>query len=126
MGKKEVFIKEIEELIKMVINSDNYDGYDVLSKEANDYFEVLKSTTAKESKQFTDNGKLILTFMKENKDKFNNIFKSKDIADSVGMSTRTISGAMRKLVTDGYVDKIEGSPICYSLTDKGNTVEFDN
>lgn len=125
MGKKEIFIKEIEELIKMVINSDDYNGYDILSKEANDYFEALKTTTEKEPKKFTENGKLVLSFMKENKDNFNNIFKSKDIAEALGVSTRTVSGAMRKLITDGYIEKIESSPICYSLTDKGKTVEFE-
>ena len=126
MGKKEVFIKEIEELIKMVINSDDYDGYDILSKEANDYFEALKTTVEKEPKKFTENGKLVLSFMKENKDNFNNIFKSKDIAEALGVSTRTVSGAMRKLITDGYIEKIESSPICYSLTDKGKTVEIES
>lgn len=126
MGKKEIFIKEIEELIKMVINSDDYDGYDILSKEANDYFEALKTTVEKEPKKFTENGKLVLSFMKENKDNFNNIFKSKDIAEALGVSTRTVSGAMRKLITDGYIEKIESSPICYSLTDKGKTVEIES
>ena len=30
---------------------------------------------------------------------------------------------MRKLITDGYVSKTAGTPVCYSLTDLGMTVE---
>lgn len=123
MGKKEIFIKEIEELVNMAIESNI--GYSGFTKEASDYFEALKSTSEKEPKKFTENGKLVLSFMKENKDNFNNIFKSKDIAEAIGVSTRTVSGAMRKLITDGYIEKIESSPICYSLTDKGKTVEIE-
>jgi DNA-binding PadR family transcriptional regulator len=35
------------------------------------------------------------------------------------MSSRTISGAMRKLVNDGFVEKIGKDPVIYTLTEKG-------
>lgn len=34
-------------------------------------------------------------------------------------SSRQISGAIRKLVNDGYVNKIGQNPVIYSLTEKG-------
>ena len=39
------------------------------------------------------------------------------------MTSRTVSGAMRKLVTDGYVEKIGTSPVVYSVTQAGREVE---
>jgi hypothetical protein len=32
---------------------------------------------------------------------------------------------MRKLVTDGYVEKIGQDPVVYSLTDNGKNIEID-
>lgn len=125
MSKKQEFINEIENLINMAIECQEI-YFEGLGTEASAYFEALKSATEKEPKKFTENGKIVLEFMQENGDKFNNILKAKDIAEGIGISTRTVSGAMRKLVSDGYVEKIESSPICYSLTDKGKTVEIES
>ena len=48
------------------------------------------------------------------------MFKAKDIADGIGISSRTVSGAMRKLVTDGFVEKEIGPRSCiYAITEKG-------
>jgi Mn-dependent DtxR family transcriptional regulator len=49
------------------------------------------------------------------------LLKAKDIAEGLGISARTVSGAMRKLVTDNYVEKISTDPIIYSLTEKGKS-----
>ena len=61
--------------------------------------------------------------MHENYDKYNNILKAKEIGEGLFCSSRTISGAMRKLITDGYVSKTAGTPVCYSLTELGMAVE---
>ena len=53
----------------------------------------------------------------------NNILKAKDIGEGLFCSSRTVSGAIRKLITDGYVSKTAGTPVCYSLTDLGMAVE---
>lgn len=45
--------------------------------------------------------------------------KAKDISEGMGISSRKIAGAMRKLTTDGFVSKHGQSPVIYSLTDKG-------
>ena len=42
------------------------------------------------------------------------------------MSSKKISGAMRKLVTDEYVEKYGQSPVIYSLTEKGINFDIEN
>ena len=49
---------------------------------------------------------------------------AKDIGEGLFISSRAVSGAIRKLVTDGYVEKIGQDPVVYALTEKGKTVEI--
>ena len=80
------------------------------------YLNILKEV--KEDKPvITQNGLRILTFLQENADV--KCWKAKDIADGLGISSRGVSGTLRKLVTDGFCDKLGKEPIIYSLTDKG-------
>lgn len=89
------------------------------------YFNALQvSGDKKETKEFTENGKMILQYMKDNKEICGNMFKAKSIGEGLGISSRTASGAMRKLVTNGYVDKVGDSPAIYSVTDKGDEVDL--
>lgn len=107
MTEKEKFIKMVEELIS-TIDVSKY------SDEMN-YFNSLKE--AKEG-GLTENGEKILVFMKENKETYNNLFKAKDIAEGINMSSKAVSGSMRKLVKDGYVNKVGKEPVIYELTHK--------
>ena len=116
MSKKDTFIEEITKLLE-----DAPEKY--LSEDALDFWNGLQASgTTKPA--FTDNGKLILQYIRDNKDSFNNIFKAKDIGEGLGISSRTASGAMRKLVTDGYIEKVGTSPVVYSLTDAGENVDI--
>ena len=54
---------------------------------------------------------MILKYMQEN-------------ADGLFISSRTVSGSIRKLVTDGYVEKIGQDPVIYTLTEKGKNKEI--
>lgn len=95
-----------------------------LSDEAMSYFEDLKeSVEKKKTTTFTDNGKLILKFLQEQEE--GSKWKSREIAEGLLISSRSVSGAMRKLVMDGYVDKISTEPAVYMLTSKGEEVKFD-
>ena len=114
MTNKEAFIKEIEELVGTSCHR--------LSEGARAYFEQLKATPEKEKAPFTENGAKVLIWMQENYESYNNILKAKEIGDGLFCSSRTVSGAMRKLITDGYVNKTEGTPTCYSLTELGMSV----
>lgn len=115
MSNKNLFIEEIEEIIAFSIQTRGSG----LSTEANAYFEMLKATEEKVKPQFTENGAKILQWMQENQEQFNNIFKSKEVGEGLFISSRAVSGSMRKLVTDGYVSKMGGNPSCYSLTTVG-------
>ena len=115
MTNKEIFINTVEQLIAH--------SKDMIPTEAIEYLNQLKAVPEKEKAPFTENGAKVLIWMQENYESYNNILKAKEIGDGLFCSSRTVSGAMRKLVTDGYVSKTAGTPICYSLTDLGMTVE---
>lgn len=119
MTNKEQFIEEIEELLADHCQTFGEDG---LSDGARVYFEQLKATPEKEKAPFTENGAKVLIWMQENYESYNNILKAKEIGDGLFCSSRTVSGAMRKLITDKYVSKTEGTPTCYSLTELGMNV----
>ena len=60
--------------------------------------------------------------MKDNLD--TPLFKAKDIAEGLFISSRTVSGAMRKLVSDGFVEKVGQDPVIYTITEKGKEIEI--
>ena len=80
------------------------------------YIDALTETTD-EKPVLTDNGKLILQYMQNNTDR--PTFKARDIAEGLFISSRGVSGSLRKLVNDGFADKIGESPVIYTLTEKG-------
>ena len=121
MTKKQKFINFVEGLIAKI----DIDTLDADSKEAIEYFNILKSEECEEKQKFTENGKLVLTYIQQNYETNNNMFKAKDIGEGLNITSRTASGAMRKLVTDGYLEKIASNPVIYSLTDLGKTISVD-
>lgn len=128
MNKKEIFIKLVDLAIGGMTTDPVVEG--VMTEEhyneAIAYFEAFKTSADKKEKpDFTDNGKLILTTMIENKTDRANMFTSKQIAECAFISSRSVSGSIRKLVTDGYVEKIGQDPIIYALTEKGMKVEIN-
>lgn len=118
MSKKDNFIKFVEELISVLDPNEFTD----VEKDAIEYFNAFKSTNTENKVMFTENGKLILQYIRDNKDNCGNMFKAKDIGEGLSITSRTASGAMRKLVTDGYIEKIGTNPVVYSLTQLGAEV----
>lgn len=131
MNKKEVFIKIVQE---MVFDSSNLNEFysDAEIKSAIDFWEDLKNNETKNSSgKITENGAKLLAWMQKNVDKMSNLFTSKEAAEALFTSGRSIAGSMRKLVTDGYVEKagrydFNKTPVTYSLTEKGKNYQFDN
>lgn len=111
MSKKELFIKEIEELGA------------TLSKEAMEYFESLKAE--KKTKEMTEKGAAVLKYLQVNYETMDNTFRSKDIADGLGINGRSVSGTIRSLVTNGYVEKVGEDPVKYAITDLGKEYVFE-
>lgn len=125
MNKKDMFIKMVESYllngtVEGTMTNEQLEG-------AIAYFEAFKSTQEKADKPtFTDNGKLILKSMIENQEERANMFSAKQIAEYAFISSRSVSGSIRKLVNDGYVEKAGQDPIIYSLTELGKGVKFDD
>ena len=124
MTKKEAFIKIIQTEIfdRTDIYAENYpDEYELAAS----FWEDFKDGKVKNSGTMTENGKKLLSWMQENADTMTNLFTSKEAAEALFTSGRSISGSMRKLVNDGYVEKTGKDPVRYSLTEKGINYQFD-
>ena len=111
---KAKFIEFVKELMKPLDPKE-------IPEEVVNYFNML--SIEKEKPLFTDNGKIILNYLKTVS--YEDAYTSKDIAENLGISTKTISGAIRKLVTDGFVKKVGIDPCSYSITDKGININID-
>ena len=132
MTKKENFIK----VISYIFEEDTLHLDELYTEkewtDAAEFFKELKENKiAKSSDVMTENGKKILSWMQENIDKTSNIFTSKEIAEALFTSGRSVAGSMRKLVADGYVEKAGGydcnkTPVTYSLTEAGKSYQFEN
>lgn len=126
MTKKEKFIEFVNEIMDAAM----VDAWDDITKEewkdAFDFFEELKNNKLKTAKEMTENGAKLLSWMQENKEKMSNVFTSKEAAEGLFTSGRSIAGTMRKLVNDGYVKKTGKDPVQYSLTEAGENYQFDN
>ncbi len=86
------------------------------------YIDALRNVDSIEKPAFTENGSLILKYLQTQTPQ---MYKARDIADGMGISSKAVSGAMRKLVTDGYVEKVGKDPVVYMITEKGKNVEFE-
>ena len=119
MSKKQTFIDEITKLLQ-----DKPENF--LSSDALDFWNSLQITADSEKPKFTENGKKILIYMRNNKDNYNNLFKAKDIGEGLDITSRTASGALRKLTNDKYVEKLGGeNPVIYALTTLGEEIDIE-
>ena len=125
MNKKEKFINMIEAEIfnrsDMWIENYENDWGDIVS-----FWEDFKAGKVKNSGAMTENGIKLLSWMQENEQTLSNLFTSKEAAEALFTSGRSIAGTMRKLVNDGFVEKTGKDPVKYSLTDAGREYKFDN
>ena len=88
------------------------------------YLNTLRlSAKSEETKEFTKNGKVIIRYLQSAPA---GMFLARDIAEAIEVSSRAVSGAMRKLVADGYVEKVGKDPIVYSITEKGKNVILED
>jgi DNA-binding MarR family transcriptional regulator len=116
MSKKYEFVKFVEQLMEGTgLENDMPDG-------AKDYWDALRYEKDLAARPLTENGEKILKYLQEH-DTISR-WKSRDIAEGLCISSRTASGAMRKLVTDGFLEKLGQDPIIYFLTEKGKTFQI--
>ena len=118
MTDREFFIKEVDTLLDAVP--------DAFCEEAKRFYESWKNEVpASNAKPITENGIKILGFMQENYPQYNNVFKAKEIGEGLFMSGRSVSGSMKKLVADGFVEKLGKDPVTYAITDLGKSWSID-
>lgn len=97
--------------------------------ETNEDIEYLKKIIEKFEKEndtitLTENGTLILSFLKEN---LKGPLSAREIAAQIGYTSKSVAGSMRKLISDGLVVKIssnEGNK--YQITEDGKKIKIKN
>ena len=119
MSKKSKFIEAIEDAFFSKVDINELDP-DVVS-----YWNALKGGKDEEKSTFTDNGKLIMKYLQELPVDAP-MMKAKEIAEGMFVSSRAVSGAMRKLVADGFVEKVGQDPVMYILTEKGRNINIED
>ena len=117
MSKKQEFIKYVNELITAAPGVQP-------NEDASLYWSAFCGLDENGEKPlFTDNGKLILMIDQEHQEPPK--LKARAIAEGLFISSRAVSGAMRKLVTDGFVEKVGQDPVIYSITDNGKNIDIE-
>lgn len=86
------------------------------------YLDALIGNTENKP-DLTENGKIILQHLQSNTDVVT--WKARDIAESIGISSRGVAGTLRKMVNDGFVEKLGENPAVYTLTEKGKNYNID-
>lgn len=118
MSKKQEFIEFVDDALMSKIDMNE------IPENVRVYWEALKGQEDVNKPLFTDAGKMILQFMQEHVNDIP-LAKAKDIGEGLFISSRKVSGSIRKLVTDGYVEKVGQDPVVYELTEKGKTVDIN-
>lgn len=108
--RKRIFIEAVENL---------FNSYPLaVPSEALEFFEDYKKGNSV-AKEMTDKGYNILLGLKE----VNDWITAKALGERLDISGKSVSGTMRKLVTDGYAEKMAGNPASYRITEKGLNYE---
>ena len=96
-----------------------------LPENLTEYWDKFKGAVKDGEKPlFTENGKRILAYLQENDTV--KTWKAKDIAEGLFISSRTVSGGIRKLVNDGKVEKVSSEPTIYAITEQGKNININD
>ena len=125
MTKREIFINLIQTEIfdRADIWTENY-GEDY--KTAAAFWEEFKNSKVAVNNKITENGKKVLLMMQELEEEMSNMFTSKELAEKLETSGRSVGGVLRKLANDGYISKEGKNPIYYSLSEVGRQLDLKN
>lgn len=114
--------KEFIEFLNALIAAAPDVAEELMTDNVRSYIDALSDKTT-EKPEITENGKLILKWLQSAPTA---PYKSKDIAEQLFVSSRTVSGGMRKLTTDGFVEKVGEAPVLYIITEKGKNYKFED
>ena len=112
--RKDIFIETVEALL-----SKNTEVF--IPQEALDFFEDYKKGKSSNKQIVTDKGAIILKEL----GKVDDWISAKSLGEQMGISGRSIATSMRKLCTDGFVEKQGTSPISYKITEAGKEILTD-
>ena len=111
--RKKIFIETVEELFKAYPMN--------VPEEATDFFEDYKKG-ASNAKAFTEKGIAVILALRE----INDWVTAKSLGETMGINGRSVSGTCKKLIADGYVERRDGNPKSYKITEKGMTCKFES
>lgn len=117
--KSQKFLEYFDGLLKKA-----GEEFEVLPQDVRDFYMVLQNSQDNESEKpvFTPTGLLVLEFLQQSELRS---FKAKDIAEGAMLPSRTVSGAMRKLCNDGFVEKYGENPVNYMISTKGKEINIE-
>ena len=114
--------KEFLNFINQLMNANPELTNQLMTEDIKAYLDILADI--KDDKPvLTDNGKIVLEYLQNNLEI--RMWKSKEIAEQVGLASRSVAGTMRKLCNDGFCDKIGKDPCIFRLTEKGKTFKIE-
>ena len=87
------------------------------------YIDTIRNGGDPAKETMTKNGLAVLTYLQS----ITTPLKSKDIALGMGVGAKSVTGTLRKLSTDGYVEKVAspGASAVYLITDKGKNFKLN-
>ncbi len=115
---KEDFIK----FLKSLMEANPELTKNLMNENVRAYIDVLEKGETKEKPLFSENGLIVYKFIRENPD--TTAWSAKNIAEQIGLTSRQVSGSARKLVNDGFLEKVSQDPVYYALTQKGKEFEL--
>ena len=124
MTKKEAFIQAVKDYIFNNEEVDLYNSYDeeVVEQIYNYWEDLQKVPPPRPSVEITEIGMKILSFFRA---KPHLKMTARELGESMLLSPQTVAGAMKKLVADGYIKKIQNTkPTLYKITKKGQEYNF--
>lgn len=86
------------------------------------YLDILKEDKPEKS-ELTDKGIAILEYLQNHLE--TKSWKSKELGEEMGISSRSASGSLRSLTTKGFCEKLSTNPSVYTLTEKGKNYNIN-
>ncbi len=115
---KEEFLKFLNALMEAAPDVAN----DLMTENIQSYIDMLSGQKS-DKPVLTENGAKVLKYLQNSSLP---MFKAKEVAEGMGITSRGVSGTLRKLTTDGFCEKVGQDPVVYVLTEKGKTFNIDD
>ena len=117
--RKIIFIETVEELFAKCQFNEEINI--TIPQEALDFFEDYKKAKSESSQPFTEKGIVVMEALS----KVDDWITATALGEMIGKNGRSVSGTMKKLIEDGYVEKKEGKPASYRITEFGKEIKWN-